>query len=354
MKRILLFAVIGMLLLSLACSEATVHGKTVFYSDCSGTKTVTFRVYGDQEPLEGRDYTAGNNSAFLLSTGDALIEKLKGFCPLPDAQFTYTEGASKRESTYITMSFDFTDINDYNRKGRLLAGNYADGWKDAQCEENGGTLTVREADGNLKLLYLDMLEQYFNDFDCYPVYEYGPNTQSQVIPNGIQFHGDDYFAFSWWIVPASNEIVIGDRTASSSFFDPSVDHEARADLSDSYLEASGVANERVVPVSLRIGEDTQTVYEQNAAFVPGTLIVTYSDGTEQTVALNADLLDGFDTSVSGTYRVGVRCQGLETSFDVTVKSRIRPLHWFLIGFAILFAVAVLTTLLMMRKKKVAA
>lgn len=354
MKKRLFAFVICMLLLCLACSEATVHGRMVIYDDSSGTRTVTVRVFGDQEPLEGRDYTAGNNTAFLLSTGDDLIAKLHEFCPLDDAFFTYEEGASNRESTYITMSFDFDSIDDYNRKGRLLAGRYAEGWKDAQCTESDGVLTLRESDQNLRLLYLDMLEQYFNDFDCYPVYEYGPSTQSQVIPNGIQFLGDDYFAFSWWIVPASNEIEIGDQLVKASFFDPSVDHEARADLYDSYTECAGVPDKRIVAQSLRIDEGTQTVYEEDAAFVPGTLTVVYSDGSEQTVPLTVDMLEGFDTGSAGTHSVTVKWQKLETSFDITVNSKIRPLHWFLIGLGLLLIVGGVTAVMMVRKKKVAA
>ena len=357
MKKLipLLIAAVAVLLLLVGCSEATVHGKLEIYSDLSGTKTLTFRIFGDQEPLPGRDYTPGNNTSFMLSKGDDLIRKLEEFCPVDGVVFTYEEGASNTVSTYVTMSFDFENIEDYNRKGRLIAGKYADGWQDAQCTESGGTVTVREADGNLKLLYMDMLEKYFNDFDCYPVYEYGPSTQSQVIPHGVQFLGDDYFAFSWWFVPASNEIVVGKETVSASFFDPETDHEARADLSASFLEASGVPAAPVpktVPVSISVGPNTKTVYEQNEAYTPGTLIVKYSDGTEKTVPLTEEMIGGFDSSVSGTYKVAVRHLGLETSFDLTVKSAVRPQHWFLIGLGILVVVGGVTAVLMARKRKV--
>ena len=122
-----------------------VYSTMRIYDDLSGTKTVVIRVFGDQEPLEGRDYTAGNNTSFMLTQGDVLEDKLQEFCALDEVRINVSMGKTNKDSTYITMIFDFESIEDYNAKAKTIAGKYADEWTDATLTETGDRVTVREA-----------------------------------------------------------------------------------------------------------------------------------------------------------------------------------------------------------------
>ena len=172
------------------CSESTVSSRMVIYDDLSGTKTVTVRVWGDQEPLDGRDYTAGNNTSFMMTQGEALAEKLHEFCALDDVEISVMMGRTVTSSTYITLKFDFEDIDDYNAKAKVMAGKNAELWVDATLTENAdGTVTVREVASNLEVLYLDILEQYFNDFDCYPSTNTAPTRRASISPTASYSKG---------------------------------------------------------------------------------------------------------------------------------------------------------------------
>lgn len=301
------------------CSESTVSSRMVIYDDLSGTKTVTVRVWGDQEPLDGRDYTAGNNTSFMMTQGEALAEKLHEFCALDDVEISVMMGRTVTSSTYITLKFDFEDIDDYNAKAKVMAGKNAELWVDATLTENAdGTVTVREAASNLEVLYLDILEQYFNDFDCYPVYEYGPNTQSQYIPNGIIFQGEDMYSFTWWVVPTAMELTVGSESAEETFFDPAEDYEYRADLSEVFLEVTGTPAARPSLTGIEVKAGLLTRYEEGEDFAGGVLTLTYSDGSTEEIAITSAMLTGFDTSTAGEKQVTVQYQGFEDTFTVTV------------------------------------
>lgn len=311
-------ALIFGLLMFTGCSEAEVTSRLTIYSDLSGTKEVVIRVYGDEESLGGRDYTAGNNTAFMLTQGEALAEKLEEFCKLDGVKISVLSGAGKKDSTYIRMKFDFEDIADYNAKAKVIAGKYGVDWIDATLTQSGDTITVREAASNLPLLYLDMLEQYFNDFDCYPVYEYGPNTQSQMIPNGVQFQGDDMYSFSWWVVPTSAEIVVGAETSKNVYFKPEEDYEHREDLSGKFTEASGVPASRPTVSSIAVKDGIKTQYKKGETFSGGVLLVTYSDSSAEEAVITGDMISGFDTSSAGNKTVTVNYGGKTVSYDITV------------------------------------
>lgn len=321
-KLTVLVAMVMMLCVMLlsGCSESMVYSTLTIYDDLSGTKSVVVRVFGDEEDLEGRDYTAGNNTAFMLTQGEALAEKLDEFCALDDVEIDVRMGESKTVSTYITFTFDFTDISDYNSKAKILAGKYADQWVDAELIENGDrTVTVREAASNLPLLYLDILEKYFNDFDCYPVYEYGPDTQSQYIPNGIQFSGDDMYSFTWWIVPTATKVVVGETNSEDVYFDPAEDYEHREDLSGKVTEATGTPSARPTVTSVAVKENTKKDYFVGDKFGGGTLVVTWSDGTTNEVAITSKMIEGFDASAEGTKTVTVTYRGQSADYEITVS-----------------------------------
>ena len=320
-----LIAALALCLFALAgCSEGMVYSTMRIYDDLSGTKTVVIRVFGDQEPLEGRDYTAGNNTSFMLTQGDALEDKLQEFCALDEVRINVSMGKTNKDSTYITMIFDFKSIEDYNAKAKIIAGKYADEWTDATLTETGDRVTVREAASNLPLLYLDMLEQYFNDFDCYPIYEYGPDTQSQTIPNGIQFAGDDLYSFTWWIVPTATKIVVGSEQSEDVYFDPAEDYEYREDLSDDFTEVTGTPDARPVIASIAVKEGIATEYETGAKFAGGKIVITYSDGTTEETSIRTDMMSGFDTATTGEKTVTVSYEGFETTFKVTVSEKEMP------------------------------
>ena len=188
----------------------------------------------------------------------------------------------------------------------------------------GDQVTVREAASNLPLLYLDMLEQYFNDFDCYPIYEYGPDTQSQTIPNGIQFAGDDLYSFTWWIVPTATKIVVGDAQSEEVYFDPAEDYEHREDLSDDFTEVTGTPDARPVIASIAVKEGIATEYETGAKFAGGKIVINYSDGTTEETSIRTDMMSGFDTATTGEKTVTVSYEGFETTFKVTVSEKEMP------------------------------
>ncbi len=321
---VLIAAVVLCMFVLAGCSEGMVYSTMRIYDDLSGTKTVVVRVFGDQEPLEGRDYTAGNNTSFMLSQGDDLEDKLQEFCALDDVRINVSMGKTNKDSTYITMIFDFDSIEDYNAKAKIIAGKNADQWIDATLTQSGEEVTVREAASNLPLLYLDILEQYFNDFDCYPIYEYGPNTQSQTIPNGIQFSGDDLYSFTWWIVPTATKIIVGDAQSEEVYFNPAEDYEYREDLSDDFTEATGTPDARPVISSIAVKDDITTEYETGAKFAGGKIVITYSDGTTEEASIRPEMMSGFDTATTGEKTVTVTYQDFETSFKVNVSEKEQP------------------------------
>ena len=321
---VLIAAVVLCMFVLAGCSEGMVYSTMRIYDDLSGTKTVVVRVFGDQEPLEGRDYTAGNNTSFMLSQGDDLEDKLQEFCALDDVRINVSMGKTNKDSTYITMIFDFDSIEDYNAKAKIIAGKNADQWIDATLTQSGEEVTVREAASNLPLLYLDILEQYFNDFDCYPIYEYGPNTQSQTIPNGIQFSGDDLYSFTWWIVPTATKIIVGDAQSEEVYFNPAEDYEYREDLSDDFTEATGTPDARPVISSIAVKDDITTEYETGAKFAGGKIVITYSDGTTEEASIRPEMMSGFDTATTGEKTVTVTYEDFETSFKVNVSEKEQP------------------------------
>jgi hypothetical protein len=359
-------AALIMILALAGCSEAEVSSTLTIYSDLSGTKKVVIRVYGDEESLGGRDYTAGNNTAFMLTQGEALAEKLKDFCALEDAVFTVAQGKSNKDSTYVTMKFDFENIDDYNAKAKKVAGKYAESWIDATLTQSGDFVTVREAASNLPLLYLDLLEQYFNDFDCYPVYEYGPNTQSQIIPNGIKFQGNDMYSFTWWIVPTSAKIVVGSESSQDVYFRPEENYEHREDLTGKFTEATGIPAARPTVASVSVKEGMKTEYKKGETFAGGTLVVTYSDDSFEEIPMTSAMLSGFDTASAGEKTVTVTYAGKTVRFSMTVtepqggsqtpeppseKPTVPVWGYLLIALGCVLAVGAVTAVIMWRKKK---
>ena|GEM_PF-1546133 len=113
--------VAGLLALS-GCHEAMVSSELKITSrEGAGTKTIIVDILDDAANIPVGQFVeseVGNNSKFILKTGDALVTFLKSKVKLAGCEIK-SEKLSDRER--ITLSYSFTSIDDYNAKTKQLA-----------------------------------------------------------------------------------------------------------------------------------------------------------------------------------------------------------------------------------------
>lgn len=163
----------GLVLAFTGCWAGMVTSEVVFYQDGSGQKTIAVEILGDESPLpgaaEGDSSTVGNNSLYLLLSGDALKAKIEEYCPLEDAEIEVEENGNDQ---LVTLTYSFSSVAEYNEKTKTLAGKYAAEIVDATFVDNGdGTFTFSEATDNTNNSILEIMEKIYADdtvYDTFP------------------------------------------------------------------------------------------------------------------------------------------------------------------------------------------
>lgn len=152
------------------CQAALVSSNVTIQADGSGVKTITAVIYSDDAILAGQENAeepglVGNNSKFLLVSGDDLVNKLKSYSGLQDLEITT---ADDNGNTVVTITYAFDSIDDYVAKTKLLAGDDADSIEAPTFEEQAdGTFVYRENTQNTQNSLDNIFESLYNDPEAF-------------------------------------------------------------------------------------------------------------------------------------------------------------------------------------------
>lgn len=174
MKKNLFVAIalcIVFLMVLSGCQAGLVDSNVTINADGSGVKTITIDVYPDDAILAGKTEggegnTVGNNSKYLLVTGDALANKIKSYSALSDLEVTVT--TREDGHSIVTVSYEFDSIDDYNAKTKTLAKDNSALIEDATFTDNGdGTYTYKENTENTKNAIDNLFLSLYNDPEAF-------------------------------------------------------------------------------------------------------------------------------------------------------------------------------------------
>ncbi|MDD6201248.1 MAG: hypothetical protein PUB93_08310 [Firmicutes bacterium] len=173
MKKKLFAAIIlcmALVLVLAGCQAALLSTNVTVYADGSGVKTITAVIYGDECILAGEEGIdepglVGNNSKYLLVSGDALVNKIKSYSALEDIQVTASEQDGK---TILTVSYAFSSMDDYFAKTKTLAKDNADKIEAPTFTDNGdGTFTFKENTENTGYAVDNLFQSLYNDPEAF-------------------------------------------------------------------------------------------------------------------------------------------------------------------------------------------
>ncbi len=173
MKKNLIVALVLCLVMSLfaaGCQAGLTESNITVYADGSGVKTVKVMIYGDASVIPGKEYTGdgdlvGNNSKYLLVSGDELVSKLKSYIALEGTEVT---AEPVGEDTLVTFTYSFSSIADYFEKTKTLAKDNADKIEEPTFTDNGnGTFTYKENTENTKYSIDNIFFSLYNDPEAF-------------------------------------------------------------------------------------------------------------------------------------------------------------------------------------------
>lgn len=174
MKKKLIVALVLCLMLTLvftACQSAMLDSNVTIYADGSGVKTIRVMIYGDNTILAGQENNAepglvGNNSKYLLVTGNALAAKVASYSALEGIDVTVVE--EENGNSVLTLSYTFTSIEDYYNKTKTLAKDNAENIEQPTFTDNGdGTFTFKENTENTRYAVDNLFYSLYNDAEAF-------------------------------------------------------------------------------------------------------------------------------------------------------------------------------------------
>lgn len=169
-QRMAMVLCVALMVVFCGCQAALINSNVTLNADGSGVKTITAVIYGDETILAGQENEeepglVGNNSKFLLLSGDALVEKLKSYSGLKDLEITTAEDNG---NTIVTVTYAFSSMDDYVEKTKLLAGDDADQIEAPTFTDNGdGTFLYKENTENTRISLDNIFESLYNDPDAF-------------------------------------------------------------------------------------------------------------------------------------------------------------------------------------------
>ena len=167
-KKIALLAALMMLaMLTLtACQSALVTSNVNLNKDGSGVKIISIVIYADENILAGEESieepgTVGNNSKYLLVSGEELVAKIRSYAAL-DMDVTATTAEDGK--TTVTLSYAFDSIEDYTAKTKTLAKDNASKIEAPTFTKNeDGTFTYKENTENTQNSIDNIFFSLYND-----------------------------------------------------------------------------------------------------------------------------------------------------------------------------------------------
>lgn len=174
MKKKLTLALVLCLVLTLiftGCQSAMLDSNVTIYADGSGVKTIRMMIYGDNTILAGQENSpepglVGNNSKYLLVTGDALAAKVASYSALEGIDVTVVE--EENGNSVLTLSYTFTSIEDYYSKTKTLAKDNAENIEQPTFTDNGdGTFTFKENTENTRYAVDNLFYSLYNDAEAF-------------------------------------------------------------------------------------------------------------------------------------------------------------------------------------------
>lgn len=169
-----LFAILAIcvafVLMMTGCQAALISSNVLVNADGSGTKTITAVIYGDDSILAGEENaaepgTVGNNSKYLLVSGDDLIAKIKSYSALDSLEVTAVPDGL---NTIVTVSYSFDSIEDYTAKTKTLAKDNADSIEAPTFTQNAdGSYTYKENTENTQLSLDNIFLSLYNDPEAF-------------------------------------------------------------------------------------------------------------------------------------------------------------------------------------------
>ena len=174
MKKTKLFAVLAIclaiVLMMTACQAALINSNVTVNADGSGTKPITAVIYSDDAILAGEENaaepgTVGNNSKYLLVSGEALVAKIKSYSALEDIDITVGPDGG---NTVVTIKYAFDSIENYTEKTKKLAKDNADKIEAPTFTKNvDGTFTYKEKTENTQLSLDNIFLSLYNDPEAF-------------------------------------------------------------------------------------------------------------------------------------------------------------------------------------------
>ncbi len=172
-KKVLLVVLMMITMLVLAaCNEGMIYSDLkITDTDGAGTKTIKVKILHDDAICEAGEnkgtLPVGNNFALHLPKGtDPIVEKLELEKPLDDLTIVKTVDKDAK-CDWITISYSFKDINEYNQKTKIMAQAFGRQIEDATIVVDGNNLTFAEHKDNLKKSIDWALSSIYNDEELF-------------------------------------------------------------------------------------------------------------------------------------------------------------------------------------------
>lgn len=152
------------------CQAGLVSTNISVNADGSGVKTITVMIYGDAASRAGTEENeepnlVGNNSKYLLLSGDDLAAKIQSYSALEGLEITSSVDG---EYTTLTIRYSFSSIEDYTAKTKKLAKDNADKIEVPTFTQNAdGTFTYKENTENTVNSIDNLFLSLYNDPEAF-------------------------------------------------------------------------------------------------------------------------------------------------------------------------------------------
>src|SRR5690554_4993023 len=153
-KRMKKFLIITLILVSVlilaSCERGHIFSEvSITSSSGAGTKYITVEILHDDAIKSDGELVEDNFSKHLPKGSQGIVDKLNEVKPLDDIVVT-VETDDDFQADYITISYSFDSIEEYNEKTRAMAQAADLDIEDATFTSNGNEYTFSEKFSNLE------------------------------------------------------------------------------------------------------------------------------------------------------------------------------------------------------------
>lgn len=167
-KLILTFLLLSAVLFLVSCSEGLIDADiNITSKNGAGTKTIILEILHDDAIASNGELVENNFSKHLPNGSEAIVDKLKEVSPLEDLQISLIKDRAAR-ADYISLTYSFSSLEDYNKKTRTMAQEVGLDIKNAKITRGKyGEVIFTELSSNLQNSIEWALDAVYRDSDVY-------------------------------------------------------------------------------------------------------------------------------------------------------------------------------------------